>query len=124
MRRAVRDVVGEHDFRPYAVRGGAETSGRCRVTRAAWTEWRYGYRFSIEADRFLMRMVRMLVGTMIEVGHGRLPHDAIATELRARAPARRPAAAPAAGLYLAGVRYLDAGWRDERWADERDWGSE
>jgi tRNA pseudouridine38-40 synthase len=129
MQVAVHAILGEHDFRSFAVRSGQDDPadrdserggpgrpgpppvGHCRVLTARWDRWREGLRFHIEADRFLTRMVRMLVGTLIEIGTGRLPPTAMAEQL-ASAPTRpRPAAAPAAGLYLAGIRYESAGWR-------------
>jgi len=112
MQGAARAIQGTHDFRPFAVRGDQETTGICQVSDARWDRWRDGARFSVTADRFLMRMVRMLVGAMIEVGRGRLPASAVAEALDAPVPARRPPAAPAAGLYLAGVGYPSAAsWR-------------
>ena len=64
-------------------------------------------RFRISADGFLHRMVRTVVGTLLEVGRGRRPAETLAGVVEAR---RREAAglcAPAHGLYLAGVRFRD-----------------
>ncbi len=105
MQVAARAVLGEHDFRPFAVRGGTETTGICRVSRVRWDRWAGGWRFAIVADRFLMRMVRMLVGAMVAVGTGRLAADVMAAALHGGELDPRPVPAPAAGLYLAGVGY-------------------
>lgn len=62
---------------------------------------------TIRADGFLHRMVRNIVGTLLEVGNARRDPESIPQMLDAL---ERPAAgptAPAHGLYLAGVRYAD-----------------
>jgi tRNA pseudouridine38-40 synthase len=113
MQAAARSLRGQHDFRPFAVRAGDIAGGLCDVERAGWSTWRGGWRFTISADRFLMRMVRMLVGTMIEIGRGRRPPTELAARLSGAAETLRPAAVSAGGLYLAGVGYgAGAGWEE------------
>jgi tRNA pseudouridine38-40 synthase len=133
-------LCGRHDFRGYAVgtggdfmvRTGAEDTasgarppagprptrdrhpGICHVFRADWEIAGGGYRFTIVADRFLTRMVRLLVGALVEVGRGRLDPALVAAHLDGRPPAPRPPAAPAAGLRLAWVRYAGEAERGGR----------
>jgi tRNA pseudouridine38-40 synthase len=100
--------AGEHDFRGFAVSGEGEPGprqGRCRVERAEWEVADGGYRFTIVADRFLTRMVRLLVGALVEVGMGRCGPESVLARLDRPPYDPRPAAAPAAGLCLAWVRY-------------------
>ena len=61
--------------------------------------------FEISADRFLHRMVRYLVGTMIEVGLRRRPMGAVARILDSDPGARSAPPAPANGLWLTRVEY-------------------
>jgi tRNA pseudouridine38-40 synthase len=112
MRQASAGLKGAHDFRAYAIGdGGEETgeprSGICRVRYADWDVSEGAYRFTIVADRFLTRMVRLLVGAMVEVGAGEGDPDPgrVAARLGGPPPDPRPAAAPASGLTLAWVRY-------------------
>jgi tRNA pseudouridine38-40 synthase len=107
MRAASAPLRGEHDFRAYAVGddGPGERSGRCRVVHADWDLARGGYRFTIVADRFLTRMVRLLVGALVEVGVGTRAPESVAQALGGAPLHPRPAAAPASGLCLAWVRY-------------------
>jgi tRNA pseudouridine38-40 synthase len=84
--------------------GGAR-AGRCLVERADWEIGAGSYRFTIVADRFLTRMVRLLVGALVEVGRGRIDPFEVADRLDRPVRDPRPAAAPAAGLCLAWVRY-------------------
>ncbi len=107
LRRASAGLLGEHDFRGFAVGLDAERrrSGRCRVEHADWEAPNGEYRFTIVADRFLTRMVRLLVGAMVEVGRGRLESAQVAARLDRPPQDPRPAAAPACGLTLAWVGY-------------------
>lgn len=116
--RAAAVLEGEHEFRGLAAAGsaphrsgagagGAKAHHRCRVALARWAPRTggMGVIFTIEADRFLHRMVRFLVGVMVDIALGRrphtdLPHLLAATENQAASPP-----APPQGLYLESVRY-------------------
>lgn len=103
---AARVVRGEHDFRAFAAKTD-KPHYRCRLTLAAWElrpEER-GVSFHVEADRFLQRMVRMLVGTMVDIGLGRRPLGDMAALLRQLDNQNTSAPAPPQGLYFAGVTY-------------------
>ncbi len=108
LREATRCVEGSHDFSPFAKSGQPERGVTCRVTSAVWrdaTDTQEIWEFEISADRFLHRMVRYLVGTLVEVGDNRAPVDMIA-RLLAKDPGLRVAPpAPAQGLFLTRVEY-------------------
>lgn len=77
----------------------------CSITKAAWKPIEGGFLFDIEANRFLRGMVRAIVGTLIEVGLGKLSlaeFDLIG-EQKDRSAAG--ASVPAEGLYLQEVNY-------------------
>ena len=98
---------GEHDFRAFAVTGQARRHYRCRIALAEWRE-RSGGRgvsFHVEADRFLHHMVRMLVGTMVDVGLGRRPLADIEMLLEVGDNQRTSPPAPAHGLYFVRATY-------------------
>lgn len=100
-------VVGEHDFRGLSAATPSRAHYRCRVTRAEWTERPEGagVAFAIEADRFLHRMVRFLVGTMVDVALGRRPAADLTRLLTSSDNRAASAPAPPQGLYLVAVRY-------------------
>jgi tRNA pseudouridine38-40 synthase len=105
MREAAQYVVGEHDFRSFCgmLPDGGVTS---RTVRSLTLEARGDLiRLQIAADGFLHRMVRTIVGTLIECGSGKRKPESISDVLLARSRSAAGLTAPAQGLYLAGVRY-------------------
>ena len=107
LRSAATLLLGEHDFRAFAVKGEPKPHYRCRLARAEWTarpEGR-GVSFHVEADRFLHHMVRMLVGTMVDVGLERRPLIDIEALLERGDNAETSPPAPPQGLYFVGATY-------------------
>jgi tRNA pseudouridine38-40 synthase len=107
LRAAALLLHGTHDFRAFAVTGQAKPHYRCRIVAAEWSERRAGrgVSFHVEADRFLHHMVRMLVGTMVDVGLGRRPLGDIELLLEAGDNQRTSPPAPAHGLYFVRASY-------------------
>jgi len=107
LRAAAETVLGERDFQPFSVRGQEKAHWRCRITRSEWTarSEERGVSYQVEADRFLHHMVRMLVGTMVDIGLGRRP-VADMTALLARGDNLETSPpAPPEGLYFVGATY-------------------
>lgn len=106
MRRAARDLVGKHDFKSFAANRGYEmettvrTVHRCDARRQGRL-----YTFVIEGDGFLYKMCRGIVGTLIQVGQGKLADDSIRRMLAARDRRHAGMTAPAHGLVLWKVVY-------------------
>ena len=61
--------------------------------------------FEVEGNRFLKQMVRTMVGTLLEVGRGKLQAGEIAGILAAKDRTKAGPTAPAHGLYLVKVDY-------------------
>jgi tRNA pseudouridine38-40 synthase len=108
---AARSLPGEHDFRAFSAVGQAKPHYRCRIAIATWEARRdaEGFIFDVEADRFLHRMVRFLVGTMVDIGRGRRPVTDVARLLTQPDNSEASPPAPPEGLYLVGVRYPQMG---------------
>ena len=106
LRAAAGVVKGEHDFRAFAAKTD-KPHYRCRLLVADW-ELRpndQGVTFHVEADRFLHHMVRMLVGTMVDVGLNRRPLEEM-TALLARGDNQDTSPpAPPQGLYFVAATY-------------------
>lgn len=107
MQRSTATLLGEHDFRSFTSQ--PEGPYGCHLHDAAWTPWRGGLRFRIRADRFLYRMVRVLVGTFLQIGTGKREAGSLPQVLAARDRSAAGPLAPAQGLYLVAVGY-DPGW--------------
>jgi tRNA pseudouridine38-40 synthase len=104
---AAAALPGEHDFHGLAAAGAATPHYRCRVALAEWAPRPdgTGVTFTIEADRFLHRMVRFLVGAMVDVALGRRPVADMRRLLDASDNQDASPPAPPEGLYLLEVRY-------------------
>jgi tRNA pseudouridine38-40 synthase len=107
MHAAAQHVIGEHDFRSFC--GMLPDGGvTLRTVRRLEIERRGDLiRVEITADGFLHRMVRTIVGTLVECGAGRRDPATLPDIVAARARSSAGITAPAQGLYLAGVRYPD-----------------
>jgi tRNA pseudouridine38-40 synthase len=109
LRSAATLLLGEHDFRAFAAKGAPKPHYLCRLARAEWElrpEGR-GVSFHVEADRFLHHMVRMLVGTMVDVGLERRPLADIEALLERGDNSETSPPAPPQGLYFVAATYPD-----------------
>lgn len=115
MRKAAGYFIGAHDFNAFSAAGsGAATTVRT-VTEASIrrdANRREMIRqdgglieFDIAGDGFLYNMVRIIAGTLVEVGFGKIEPDAIPDILASRDRRKAGRTAPAQGLYLVEVYY-------------------
>ena len=102
-----RTVRGEHGFQALSAAGQEKPHYRCRVLDAEWRrrEGGAGWEFWITADRFLHRMVRFLVGAMVDIARGRRPASDLAALLDGTDNQEASPPAPPQGLFLVSVRY-------------------
>jgi tRNA pseudouridine38-40 synthase len=97
-------LSGTHDFSAFCASGSGTAHARCTVTHASLEREGDLRVFTIEANRFVYTMVRSIVGTLVDIGRGRLTGtlaDIIASKDRCRAVMT----APACGLVLEHVFY-------------------
>lgn len=118
MNAAAALLLGEHDFTTFSKTGGNTAHYRCRVREAQWVADAEAatLRFAISANRFLRGQVRLLVGTLLDVGRGRLKVAGFGAALAAQERARSSGAAPAQGLTLWRVAYQHAALAEEGFA--------
>jgi tRNA pseudouridine38-40 synthase len=114
MRRAAALLVGEHDFRSFTSLKSKHKSAVRRLTalEAESQEGEATLRF--EADGFLYNMARILTGTLVEVGLGRLAPERVGEILAARDRSLAGPMAPPHGLFLVEVLYDEAPRRTAR----------
>lgn len=105
MRAAARHLVGTHDFSAFRAGScGARTPVRT-VLGADWREEGVLWQFEITADGFLQHMVRILVGTLLEVGRGRRRPEGLRELLAGGERRLAGKTAPPQGLCLVEVHY-------------------
>lgn len=116
MDRFARDFLGTHDFSAFCS-AGSTVADRVRTVRESRVE-RQGdlVSYVVEADGFLYNMVRIMVGTLLDMEAGRLPEDTIARRLADGGRTGAGATAPACGLVLARVFYEDEEMHGSRMA--------
>ena len=106
MNAAARHLVFKGDFATFCKAGGGQKTTLCDVRKAEWTRnGVHAIQFDIAADRFLRNMVRAVVGTLLEVGRGRMEVQQVREIVAACDRNRAGASAPACGLYLSRVAY-------------------
>lgn len=106
MQKATTYFVGEHDFKAFEGTGSPRTSTVRHVIRAGMRQTRDNQiLFDIEADGFLRYMVRNIVGTLVEVGNGKIPASDAKNILLSKDRNQAGPTAPARGLFLMKVNY-------------------
>jgi tRNA pseudouridine38-40 synthase len=104
MAKAAHLLLGEHDFATFGQPPQGTNTVR-RVIRAAWTSNENKLYFDIEANAFLYRMVRSIVGTLLQVGKNDLSVKAFADRFAAADRSQAGPTAPANGLCLVAACY-------------------
>ncbi len=100
-------LLGRHDFTSFRAAACQAKSPLRTLDRLDVARDGDGVVVVAEARSFLHHQVRNMVGTLVQVGAGRWPPEAMATILAARDRARAGPTAPPDGLVLTGVRYPD-----------------
>lgn len=105
MREAAAALIGRKDFLAFqAANAASETTVRT-VKRAEWLQDGHELTFVIEADAFLYNMVRIIVGTLTEVGRGKLTPQQFREIIDTRDRTQAGRTAPPSGLCLMEVYY-------------------
>jgi tRNA pseudouridine38-40 synthase len=106
MKKATKILIGEHDFSAFRTVGSSTRTTVRRVIRAEWKRGREGFiRFEIEANGFLKQMVRSIIGTLVDVGKGKMNVEDLQKILDSKDRKKAGPTAPAQGLFLKEVKY-------------------
>ena len=98
-------LVGTHDFTAFTPTQTDHVRFQRDVLAASWTREGAIFSFRITADAFMRNMVRVLVGTMLEVGSGRRSTESFIQLLQGGPRDAAGDTAPPHGLYLESVAY-------------------
>jgi tRNA pseudouridine38-40 synthase len=105
MRRAARCLVGKHDFQSFRSEGWREKNTVRTIRRLTITQEGRYIHITVEGNGFLYNMVRAIVGTLIDIGRGKRPPEAMEKTLNSRDRRQAGPTAPARGLCLVAVKY-------------------
>jgi tRNA pseudouridine38-40 synthase len=105
MNTAAALLVGEHDFECFSKVKTDVNHFICTVKKAEWREADNTMTFIITANRFLRGMVRAIVGTLLDVGTGKISIKEFQQVIQGKDRKRAGANVPAHGLYLVRVKY-------------------
>jgi len=105
MRKGAQYLLGHHDFSSF--RGAGCQAKSPLKTLDKLEIYRRGEEiiFEVEARSFLYHQVRNMVGTLVQVGRGKITPDDVKKILEAKDRTKAGISAPASGLYLSKVRY-------------------
>ena len=107
MNEAAALVVGTHDFSAFMSTGREVETAVRTVSLSQWEKQGKFLVYSVQGNGFLYNMVRILVGTMLGMGSGRIPADSMAKALSSLSRRDAGPTAPAHGLVLWRVKYPD-----------------
>ena len=105
MNEAAAKIIGKHDFSSFMAEGSDVTDTVRTVTELSVTRCGDIIEVRVCADGFLYNMVRIIVGTLVEVAYGRFTPDDVEKILLSRKRANAGMTAPPHGLYLNRVVY-------------------
>src|SRR5690606_24340155 len=105
MKEATKLLLGYKDFQCFSKSNTDVNTYHCDIMLAQWELVENELQFRIKADRFLRNMVRAIVGTLINVGLGKLEVEDMHTILASKNRSEAGFSVPAHGLYLTEVEY-------------------
>jgi len=105
MQQAGAALVGEHDFAAFCAAGSSVQTTVREVYELAVQRQGEIVEIHVLGNGFLYKMVRVIVGTLVEVGLGRMPPERVGEILQSRDRRLAGATAPPQGLTLVQVEY-------------------
>ena len=105
MHECAQVLVGEHDFAAFCATGGSAKTTVRRISEISVSRDGERVTLTVTGNAFLYNMVRIIAGTLIDVGHGKLPPECLKTALSTLDRLDLGVTAPACGLELTEVRY-------------------
>jgi tRNA pseudouridine38-40 synthase len=105
MNEACKILFEYEDFTSFAKLHTDNKTNLCKMYRAEWEQNGSELKFTVSANRFLRNMVRAIVGTMVEVGSGKIQPEDVRKVIENKDRNSAGTSAPAHGLFLVDVGY-------------------
>lgn len=99
------ELKANQDFTSFSKSNTQVKTNNCEVIKAHWVHQEDLLIFTITADRFLRNMVRAIVGTLLEVGQGKMTREEFRQVILDQSRSKAGVSVPASGLYLTRVEY-------------------
>lgn len=107
MNEAAKVLFDYVDFTSFSKLHTDVKTNDCTIYEARWEDRGDELVFTIKANRFLRNMVRAVVGTLVEVGRGKLDSDGVKGIIESKNRGNAGASVPAHGLFLCEIEYPD-----------------
>ena len=105
MNEAARTLLEYTDFTSFSKLHTDVKTNNCRIYKAGWEQEGDVWVFTVQADRFLRNMVRAIVGTLLEVGRGKLTIEGFRKVIEAKDRCKAGTSVPGHALFLVDVTY-------------------
>ena len=105
MNEASKFLFNYIDFECFSKTNTDVKTFNCKIMHAEWTQHGNELHFTIKADRFLRNMVRAIVGTMINIGVGKIKVDELHNIIKSKNRSEAGFSVPAHALYLTKIEY-------------------
>ena len=103
---AACEILFEYeDFTSFSKLHTGNKTNNCKIYKAFWEQKDFELKFTISADRFLRNMVRAIVGTMVEIGNGKMEPEDLRKIIEDKNRNSAGTSAPPQGLFLVDVGY-------------------
>ncbi len=105
MNEASKILFNYIDFECFSKSNTDVNTFNCTIMKAEWTQQDNEFHFVIKADRFLRNMVRAVVGTMINIGAGKIEVEELHNIIKSKNRSEAGFSVPAHALYLTKIEY-------------------
>ncbi|HIK63258.1 MAG TPA: tRNA pseudouridine(38-40) synthase TruA [Flavobacteriales bacterium] len=107
MNLACKHLLGKQDFTSFSKLHTQTHTNDCDLMLANWEKKDDNLIFSIKSDRFLRNMVRAIVGTLLEVGEGKITKDKVKKIIEKKDRSQSGVSVPAHALFLTNIEYFE-----------------
>ena len=107
MNDACQNLLGEQDFTSFSKVNTDTLTNNCNITHAEWKREGDNFMFTISANRFLRNMVRSIIGTLLDIGIGKIEVDEIKKIIEKKNRCEAGVSVPAKALFLTQIKYPD-----------------